>query len=51
MTQKEFNSLKRGDIVRHEGSGKSYVVETNINQFVVLVAVVLASNATEWEKV
>jgi len=49
MTKKEFDNLKRGDIVRHK-TGESYVIEHPLGGSYIAVRTIHVSNPFEWEK-
>jgi hypothetical protein len=52
MTVKEFNGLKRGDIVRNTGSGNSYVIVDGIKRLgFIAVRTITVTNPFEWEVV
>ncbi len=53
MNDVEFESLERGDIIRHKGNRSlSYVVDTNMGKHNIIgVRTVLATNPDEWEKI
>ena len=47
-----LSRLQRGDILRHKGSGNSYVVDSvGADNQVIAVRTVYISNPSEWEKV
>lgn len=48
MTQEEFDSLDRGDILRH-ASGDSYVVSQKLSNSLIAVRTIEAANPAEWE--
>lgn len=50
MNQKQFENLKRGDLVRHKGSGDAYVVEVT-HPAVIAIHSVTVTNPTEWNLV
>lgn len=49
MNQKQFENLKRGDLVRHKMSGSAYVVEHTSPH--IAVRTVQVSNPHEWNLV
>lgn len=49
MNQKQFENLKRGDLVRHKSSGSAYVVEHTTP--VIAIRSVQVSNPHEWNLV
>ncbi|WP_257540692.1 hypothetical protein [Sphingobium sp. CFD-1] len=48
MTDEEFRSLQRGDIVRHAGGADAYVVTSNYGDRVTAVLTADLTNAREW---
>ena len=48
MTEKEFNSLQRGDIVQNLGSGNTYIVADLRDGRATLINIVIAENHSEW---
>lgn len=49
MTPQEFSQLKRGDIVRHVGSGDSYVIERSKGDGShVAIRSIVVTNTHEW---
>ena len=48
MTQKEFDSLRHGDIVRHK-IGDSYVITYNISNGFVGIRTIGITNPKEWD--
>ncbi len=55
MTEKEMSELKRGDIVRHIQTGRSYVIlRTVVNaggDYHIAIRTMVVSNPHEWEGV
>lgn len=49
MTNEQFSSLQRGDIVRGRVSGNAYVIDSNIGSGYIGVNTVLLTHADEWE--
>ena len=43
-----IKDLERGDIIRHKGTGKSYVVTANYGTTVIAVDTYQVSNPDEW---
>lgn len=50
MNQKQFENLKRGDLVRHKSRGDAYVVERS-HPAVIAVRSIQVTNPTEWNLV
>lgn len=48
MTEEQFKSLERGDIVRHESSSDSLVVTQNLGDTVIAVRTEAMTNPIEW---
>lgn len=48
MNSVQLKKLKKGDIVRHLGTGDSYVVDANYGDFVTGMRTVNISNPSEW---
>ena len=51
MTGKEFDDLKRGDIVRGVGDARSYVVTGHYGNRATIVRTLDLTNPDEWELV
>lgn len=51
MNQDQLKALRPGNIVRHVGGGKSYVVTGNYGDHVTAVRSVDLANPSEWEVV
>jgi len=51
MKVEEMKNLKRGDIVKNDGSGNSYVVTANYGDRITAVRTVDITNPSEWQKV
>lgn len=49
MTNEQFKSLRRGDIIRGIGTGTSFVVDAHYGDFVVAMKTMHVSNPDEWE--
>ena len=49
MTRKQFIALRRGDIVRGESSGDSYVVDGHYGNFIIATKSMHVSNPSEWD--
>jgi hypothetical protein len=49
MKQDELDSLQRGDIVKHKGDSRTFVVTGNYGGRVTAVATVDITNPAEWE--
>jgi hypothetical protein len=49
MTQKQFNSLNRGDIVMPRGDSNTYIVTANYGDRVTAVNSVDITNPNEWK--
>lgn len=49
MTEQEFKSLQRGDIIQHAMTGNSYVVDFVGDGRIIAVDTVEASNPPEWK--
>ena len=48
MTNEQFKSLHRSDIVRHNKSGSSFIVDACYGTFVIAVRTIYISNPSEW---
>ena len=56
MTKKEFNKLKRGDIVLNLSSGNSYIIDHTIITYTqqvthLAIRTITISNPSEWKRV
>lgn len=49
MTDQEFDRLAVGDLIRHKGGSKAYVVQANYGSYVIAVRVAHVTNPTEWD--
>ena len=49
MTQEEFNSLKKGDMVKHKSCPECYVVTTNYGNHITAVDTIDMTRPDEWE--
>lgn len=45
---KSIDQLRRGDIIRHKGSGEAYVIDSNYGSFAIGMRSVHVSNPIEW---
>lgn len=48
MTQKEFDNLRRGDIIRHTSDGESYTIEHSLKNSYIGVRTIEITNPDEW---
>ena len=48
MTQKEFDNLRRGDIVMLKGTGISYVIEHSLRNSYIANRTIEVTNPNEW---
>jgi hypothetical protein len=49
MTNEQFKSLRRGDVIRGCGSGTAFVVDAHYGDFVIAMKSMHVSNPSEWE--
>ena len=49
MTNEQFKSLRRGDVIRGLCSGTAFVVDAHYGDFVIAMKSMHVSNPSEWE--
>jgi hypothetical protein len=49
MTNEQFRSLRRGNVIREGCSGTAYVVDAHYGDFVIAMKSMHVSNPSEWE--
>ena len=49
MTNEQFKSLRRGDVIRGCGSGIAFVVDAHYGDYVIAMKSMHVSNPSEWE--
>ena len=49
MTNEQFKSLRRGDVIRGCCSGTAFVVDAHYGDFVIAMKSMHVSNPSEWE--
>jgi hypothetical protein len=48
MTNEQFKSLRRGDVIRNSGSSTAFVVDAHYGDFVIAMKSMHVSNPSEW---
>lgn len=49
MTFRDFESLERGDVIRHKIGGDSFIVDANHGDRITAVRTIDVTNPVEWD--